>query len=753
MICFLKKSLLLLIILSSSVLLFAQKDVKQYKEEAEAIRKEVWAWNRPEFAVREIPAEYANASQVVIARHTEITADSKKKAKFVGLGMGMYRQLTLTEIEREIVKVNDKSALENYSEIAFTQIEKRFGFFSANTTKIYVGVRVIKPDGTVKEINSDDIVLTKDEKREKQAKVAIPDLQVGDMVDYFLAKQRSMEQTGTGNIATYTFPLFDDVPVMSMSIHCEVGKKYAIEYRGYNGAPDFKQGKNEDDDNMLDLVKKNTPAFAESNLWISPYRQLPLIRMNIMVGYKGVRAGRLNAREPGEVYRNQVSDEFVQDELNAIAASKRAELSSGFAMGEAFDYYKKIMKSKKTISSDSLLAELFYLRRFYTFLDLTGVTNIESIINMPRLDVNESRYTYNFNRFLQASEIDNNLLVMLTARGGPRFKEIMGTGDINYLACVQNGKSRIFGMTSIFTPAFYVPAYFENTKQALTIDTKGPRELNPKNFEQSFINIPVSTADQNAHIERLNISGLPDENGLQVSRRTTLRGHYKADAQQHLILFEDYYEAERLEFKIEQSAIEFLENGKKTKKFAEELKAAFDQARSKNKEAFETEAKEWFEQEVSKFSDYKIENMGVRHTNPDFVYSSKFKMNGISKKAGNNYIIEVGKLQGSPLKIAPEQRKRTLDIYMPFARSIRYEVVLEVPEGYTAEGVNGLVKKVDNECGSFICEAKADGNMVLIKVAKIYKNAFEPVANWDKLLEIIDASADWENAKILLKKK
>jgi len=79
MICFLKKSLLLLIILSSSVLLFAQKDVKQYKEEAEAIRKEVWAWNRPEFAVREIPAEYANASQVVIARHTEITADSKRK--------------------------------------------------------------------------------------------------------------------------------------------------------------------------------------------------------------------------------------------------------------------------------------------------------------------------------------------------------------------------------------------------------------------------------------------------------------------------------------------------------------------------------------------------------------------------------------------------------------------------------------------------------------------------------------------------
>ncbi|MBL7763614.1 MAG: DUF3857 domain-containing protein [Chitinophagaceae bacterium] len=740
---------MLLIILSSSVLLFAQKDVKQYKEEAEAIRKEVWAWNRPEFAVREIPSEYANASQVVIARHTEITADSKKKAKFVGLGMGMYRQLTLTEIEREIVKVNDKSALENYSEIAFTQIEKRFGFFSANTTKIYVGVRVIKPDGTVKEINSDDIVLTKDEKREKQAKVAIPDLQVGDMVDYFLAKQQSMGQAGAGNVANYTFPIFDDSPVMSMSVHCEVGKKYAIEYRSYNGAPDFKQSTSENDDNMLDLVQKNIAAFTENNLWISPYRQLPVARMNIVMGSKAKRAGKLTARMPGEFYRNQPSNVFVQDELNTIPAG----VYSRYAMGEANLYYNRLLKNKNTIPLDSLLGELYYLQRFYNFLDLNGVTNVENIINMPKLNLSSNRYNYLLHRFFQANDVNYSLLLLLTPRAGPLFKEIMNTDDINYMACVQNRGVRFFGVTSIFSPAFYIPPYFENMERVLAVDTKVPENVGPDGYVQSFVDIPGSSADQNAHIERINISGLPDENGLQVSRRTTLRGHYKADAQQHLILFEDYYEAERLEFKIEQSAIEFLENGKKTKKFAEELKAAFDQARSKNKEAFETEAKEWFEQEVSKFSDYKIENMGVRHTNPDFVYSSKFKMNGISKKAGNNYIIEVGKLQGSPLKIAPEQRKRTLDIYMPFARSIRYEVVLEVPEGYTAEGVNGLVKKVDNECGSFICEAKADGNMVLIKVEKIYKNAFEPVANWDKLLEIIDASADWENAKILLKKK
>ena len=69
-----------------------------------------------------------------------------------------------------------------------------------NTTNVYVGVRVIKPDGSVKEISADDIVLTRDESSRKEAKLAIPDLQPGDIVDYFIAKQQSMEQASLGDI-------------------------------------------------------------------------------------------------------------------------------------------------------------------------------------------------------------------------------------------------------------------------------------------------------------------------------------------------------------------------------------------------------------------------------------------------------------------------------------------------------------------------------------------------------------------------
>lgn len=79
--------------------------------------------------------------------------------------------------------------------------------------------------------------------------------------------------------------------------------------------------------------------------------------------------------------------------------------------------------------------------------------------------------------------------------------------------------------------------------------------------------------------------------------------------------------------------------------------------------------------------DYKTDSLGVRHTAPDFVYSSSFNLAGLVKKAGNNIIVEIGKIQGQPLEIKPEQRKRDIDVYMPYARSIEYNIELEIPDG------------------------------------------------------------------------
>lgn len=730
----------------------AQKDVKKYKEEADAIRKEVWSWSRPEFNVRTIPEKYANASAVTMARRVEINADSKKKAQLTGLGFGMYRALTLTEVVRELVKINDKSAVDDYSEISYTQMQKKSGMMMNKITTVYIGVRIIKPNGSVKEINADDIVLTKDEKTTKEAKAAIPDLQVGDMVDYFIAKQTSMEQQG---IPPYTFTLFDDNPVMHYSIRCEVGKKYAVEYRCYNNAPDFKLSKGEDDDNVLEMEKNDIPAYPGNNFWVSPYRQLPIIRMNIMVGYNGIFAGRLNTRKPGEIYKNQAASEFIEDEMNSIGITKHNLRI--FSPGELFSepalrHLKKVKSSKSSISLDSLVSEFYYAYRFDRILDITtGNTSMSYIMEYASKQF-YSDYLFKLSLFLKDRNIDNKL-VLLTSRYGPDMKSIMSRNDIAYMVYADGCKNPFYGVDDVFSPAFYIPYYFENTPDAITLDIKGLKEFKPKNFDQGMIKIPGSTFDQNSRIEQLVVMPVLTKNAVTVKRNTTLKGHYKSDVQKELITLEDYYESERKLFGEEKTLLEYYEGSKKTKKYAEELKSAFADAHKKQKEAFLTEATDWFETEITDLDNQKIVNLGVRHNSPDFVYSSEFTMPGLVKKAGNNFIVEIGKFLGAPLKIDDAQRKRNLDVYTPFARSIYCQISLEIPAGYTAEGVAALNKKIENESGVFAVDATSDGKTVNIKVSKIYKNAFEPHTNWNNMLAFIDAAVDWTNSKLLLKKQ
>lgn len=349
-------------------------------------------------------------------------------------------------------------------------------------------------------------------------------------------------------------------------------------------------------------------------------------------------------------------------------------------------------------------------------------------------------------------EVDN-LMVYASGNRGPKLNEIMTSADLNNIIMIRNVDHPYYGFPNIFTVPGYIPPYLENIKNAITVDTKGQTETNFKRFNRSTTNIGGTPASANTRIEKMELAISSQDNMLDVKRRSVVRGHYKSVGQQNLVLFEDYYNSERKYFNDDKDLIERLSDGRKTKKFAEELEAAFAEARKNNKEAFLSEAKSFFELDVTDMSDYKVENIGARHTSPDFIYSSQFKLSGIIKKAGSSYIIDIGKLQGSQLKIEGDQRNRSLDVYSPFARSLQYQIILKIPEGYTAEGLEALNKKVENATGAFISQAVVEGSSINLSIMKIYRNAYESSANWKQMLAFIDAAAEFSNAKILFKKK
>jgi len=714
-----------------------QRNAEQYKKYAAQVQKEVWGWDIPAFQQPDLAAADNKASAVILAKHEEIKGTTQKKIR--GISLTVIKDLIYISTVRQMVKINDKAALDEYSELSYQQFESRdmYKWRGATTT---IGARILKPDGKIKEVNIDEAVLVKDERTDKQRKLAISDLQVGDVLDYFV---RVEKQTDTYNEENEIFVFGDDKPIQHYSVHCEFSDQYAIEYRSMNDAPEFKVKRNEDEDIIMDMEMKNIPARPIS-LWMSPFRQLPIVRMNVMKGGVGK-----NSRKSGEVYHNPAIDEFKDDVRLELASRNTYSLASQYH-GPIEDQIKLYNKEHKTkLPKDSIPYFVYYGLRYMFFYRVKPQDPI--VVNHQRnyWTPKDNWFIYYLARIFNGFDIPHEI-VLATSKYGPAQKDVMSAGDYVYLVRTKTDKPVLMGSDGVFTDATEIPYQLEGQK-APTVDTKRLK-VDKEHDNELPVTISESNAADNIHIEKMSISLESNMQQALVKRITTLKGHMREDGQKALLLFEDYYDVERRALSVKESFMEEFADSRRNRSLAEEYTNAFEKARKDEKEQFSSEIKAQFDTDPKEVKAFHINKMGLRHSDPDFEYTTEFTMDGWIKKAGNNYILNAGKLIGGQLQLKPEQRKREVDIYMPFARTLDYNIELLIPAGYTLEGVDQLNQQVDNDCGSFIVSASTAQNKLLLNVKKVYKHAFEPAAKWPDILKVLDAATDFGSRKLLLKK-
>jgi hypothetical protein len=180
---------------------------------------------------------------------------------------------------------------------------------------------------------------------------------------------------------------------------------------------------------------------------------------------------------------------------------------------------------------------------------------------------------------------------------------------------------------------------------------------------------------------------------------------------------------------------------------------AFNKEKAEMKKNFTSEIKSQFDQEPEQVENFKIENAALDNSSPVLQYSSSFVLTGLVKKAGNNYIIDAGKLVGSFYKLEEKDRKRAVDVYMPCARSFNYTINIAIPPGFIPKGMEEMTRRKENKTGSFSSTATVNGNTLTITVKRVYANNFEKVANWPMLMELVDMASDFNTQKILFEKK
>ena len=295
--------------------MFANED----KARAKVIRAIVWNWNIDAFKNYSVPEKYKNESAVVLAHHHQIEVSSKNKFKFYATTLRYSEAMYCTYIKRTMIKLNDKKALDDHSELSFKEKVVGLGYSPLNKLETIAGARVIKPDGTIHEIDIDaDAVTITEGKDNKEAhkKVAIKGLETGDIIDYFFVDIIELE---TINLSPQTFLFAPYYPTLSYSVECVLEKGLTTEYRPINGAPDFERSYNADGNLVLKVEQKDLEGIGnlEDIRWLSAYRDLPVIRLTILNNESQSIYKSLYARKSG-VYKNVPYSEILKDKKDSF---------------------------------------------------------------------------------------------------------------------------------------------------------------------------------------------------------------------------------------------------------------------------------------------------------------------------------------------------------------------------------------------------------------------------------------------------
>eukprot|EP01093_Parvamoeba_rugata_P001415 TRINITY_DN1181_c0_g1_i4.p4 TRINITY_DN1181_c0_g1~~TRINITY_DN1181_c0_g1_i4.p4 ORF type:complete len:241 (-),score=59.10 TRINITY_DN1181_c0_g1_i4:1381-2103(-) len=240
---------------------------------------------------------------------------------------------------------------------------------------------------------------------------------------------------------------------------------------------------------------------------------------------------------------------------------------------------------------------------------------------------------------------------------------------------------------------------------------------------------------------------------MNLTSVNSYKGHSKKDEQYERLMFTDYVTEDYAKYETA-SFIELIKRKKDKIRYKKELDAVAEKIKAKQVERFEKSAKAEFQVEDIEDYTYEINETGRYALDSYLKFTESFKIkNALIKKAGPNYILEIGKLIGGQIDLEEKERQRTSNIYTTNARSFNYNITLNIPEGYTVNGLDKLNKTIDNETGAFISSAKVEGDQLIINTSKQYKHNFEPNINWSKMIAFLDEANQFTNEKILLKKK
>lgn len=142
--------------------------------------------------------------------------------------------------------------------------------------------------------------------------------------------------------------------------------------------------------------------------------------------------------------------------------------------------------------------------------------------------------------------------------------------------------------------------------------------------------------------------------------------------------------------------------------------------------------------------------------NKPFKTRSTITSESLMEEAGDSYIFQIGKVIGTQSELYQET-KRVNPIEMQYPNQYDYTITINIPKGYTAEGLEELNidKSYKSVKGNKLCKFessyKVEGNKVIITIQEFYKSIEYDLNRYDEFRDVINAASDFNKSAILLK--
>ncbi|HLK30517.1 MAG TPA: DUF3857 domain-containing protein [Puia sp.] len=724
------QSLLLLLI---STNLFAQDQVAE----------------EPEFKITAVPDKWKSESAVILAQ----------KIDYAYVRKAMTSAMTIREYVRKRIRLQDKNALENFSEFYYATYGK----------KTAVNYSIIKSSGKVVNVDlSNAIEVDKDvpgvfkpiylRGNTSFFKIAIPDLEIGDIVDYHFESAEDMELAkGYGEFTPYIFTLTYNYPVLYQKFQFDLDKGTDASFKSYNGAPILKEGDGGFDTKASDkkslvsyfIIDKNREKTSDER-WNYEYRNSPTVKLKIT--YKGGGLSNTLFGKKGEATAETVS----LDQLRGMYSSLQyytSPLIEGISK-DIVDYLKN--NGKDNLPPKQMVHEIYYVFRkiflesYYKGqingkdLDMFGPRHRRYSKDSKKKDT-EKEDQVTVNRLIWAAVLCRTCIrkdlgvevLAIMPRYLGKWNDMLFREELELAMRVKGDK-------------YYFMFPFDNFDLFAQPDENFDGAdayafaVGPKSDGYYKANIPSSTFDDNVQKQESMITIPETMDLLQVERTNSYSGMEKSGNNTLAHLDREYLNTD---FK------KYIINPKKDKGDNNYVDADKDE-RKKTQMEYLKKSVENDGVEVEKYDKFELVQDGRFDETPMLVYKENFSLKKLLNKAGRNYLLDAGKLIGGQIKLEEKEMKtRDNDIWISHARTIINNITIVLPKGYTADGLQDLNYNVNNESGSFISSAKIDGGKLILSTQKIYKKNFDKKDAWPNYVAFLEAAYKFTQVKVVLKKQ